>query len=82
MRILKRGGGNASPPLGNISLSVQKSVRRPELGGDTSAVSDLRSAGGDATGKPIYRNEALEILSNAARDALSAQEDSNRDSSR
>lgn len=72
MRILKRGGPDAPPALGNVSIKVQP-VR-----GDGRAAPG--SVAGDEAGKPVYRNEALEKLSAAAREALSAQANCPRDS--
>jgi carbon storage regulator CsrA len=61
MRIIKRGVGEALTVAGNVSVKVLK-VR-----GDR-----VRVAIDSPVDKPVYRNEVLEELSAAAREALSA----------
>jgi carbon storage regulator CsrA len=59
MRIIKRGVGEALTVAGNVSVKVLK-VR-----GDR-----VRIAIDSPAHKPVYRNEVLEELSAAAREAL------------
>ena len=59
MRILKRGVGEAFTVAGDVSVKVLK-VR-----GDM-----VRVAITSPRGKPVYRNEVLEQLSAAAKEAL------------
>ena len=59
MRIIKRGVGEASTVAGNVSVKMEK------IQGDK-----VRAATRKTENKPVYRNEALEELSAAAREAL------------
>jgi carbon storage regulator CsrA len=59
MRIIKRGVGEASRVAGNVSVKVEK------VQGDKA-----RAAIDKPRDKPVYRNEVLEELSAAAREAL------------
>jgi sRNA-binding carbon storage regulator CsrA len=67
MRILRRGGPEELPVAKNVSVAAQ------HIHGD---VVRAVQAGKD---KPVYRNEILEKLSAAAREALSAQGDGTSD---
>jgi len=59
MRIIKRGVGEALTVAGNVSVKVLK------VSGDR-----VRVAIDSPSDKPVYRNEVLEELSAAAREAL------------
>jgi carbon storage regulator CsrA len=59
MRIIKRGVGEASAVAGNVSVKMEK------IQGDK-----VRAATDKPKDKPVYRNEVLEELSAAAREAL------------
>jgi carbon storage regulator CsrA len=59
MRIIKRGVGDALPVASNVSVKMEK------VQGDTP-----RAAIDKPKDKPVYRNEVLEELSAAAREAL------------
>jgi sRNA-binding carbon storage regulator CsrA len=59
MRIIKRGGGEASKVAGNVSVKMEM------VQGDR-----VRATIGKPKDRPVYRNEVLEELSAAAREAL------------
>ena len=59
MRIIKRGVGETSNVAGNVSVKMEK------IQGDK-----VRAAVNKPKVRPVYRNEVLEKLSAAARDAL------------
>ncbi len=59
MRIIKRGVGETSNVAGNVSVKMEK------IQGDK-----VRGALDKPKVRPVYRNEVLEELSAAARDAL------------
>jgi sRNA-binding carbon storage regulator CsrA len=67
MRILRRGGPEALPVAKNVSVTAQ------HVHGDVVGTSEA------AKDKPVYRNEILEKLSAAAREALAAQGDGTSD---
>ena len=59
MRIIKRGVGEASKVAGNVSVKMET------VQGDR-----IRATIDKPKGRPVYRNEVLEELSAAAREAL------------